>query len=549
MVDTKFPAEAAQKTLPIHRTNNSRSTKADVGPAETKREVRTSATNSTAQARIADPSPGPAGAAKLTHCPRCGDKLSTQTELAWCVRCGYCRALETAASRATLVAPPPSLVSSGGLAEVYHQVSSLPRWFWVLFQGVAAIAVFSALANFFLPANSLPRAVWSTVQLGSGLIGLLGAQIWSLALLARYNDQLSGKNILFAGPLWKVAWERLPETRKQVWLGAWSAAAALCAVFVVGGLTYWCQFYKPPKVRRTNVLGMAAKVAKNMKSDRHQADLDELLDGEGEGRRGRKADLTVKKTPGRGKGAVNQGSLTDAVKDLAATQEVPDVSGRKRDAVRCAILGFMLEEDKEITGLVLATLENDELRYAGVVEKGLTLEVNPTLLRRLKPLITNEPALPGLDNSATWVEPEAFCEVYHSGMDGNHLLKEPSFKRLLAAEATPDRPTERCVIAGYILQKQEVSGLVLATVHGTKLNYVGVVERGFTPEVSRELLRQLTPLVRSAPVFPDLAIDATWVRPKVYCDIFHSGYDQEQLLKDPHFKELVKETPKRGPAK
>ena len=130
------------------------------------------------------------------------------------------------------------------------------------------------------------------------------------------------------------------------------------------------------------------------------------------------------------------------MRDVAESQ---DLTGKKKDekgkeaekvdprpTAECVVIGYVLADDGEsLGGLVVATLREDKLTYAGVVERGLTPETGKELLARLKKLHREEPLIRNLNLKAIWVKPSVFCEVHQSGMDEQGRLRDPKFKAIL----------------------------------------------------------------------------------------------------------------------
>jgi hypothetical protein len=282
-----------------------------------------------------------------------------------------------------------------------HIVAKLPKWIWVLLGGIGVIAATSLTAHLLLARECFPRALWSTIELGLGLIVLIVAQAWALTVIAPDDDKLGPKDVFFSTRLWLLTFRRLPETRRQVWMGGWATAAIACAVFLVGGFSYWYQYYKPKKIVQKNLISAAAGLAK-----------------------------------GKEKAA----SLTEAVEALADSQDLtkkdPKADAEKskedrRPTVQCAVIGYLVEGD-DFAGLALATLDSDRMKYAGVVTRGFSPEVGKELWDRLKKLEQPNPVFPNLRLSAIWVRPEVFVEVHQSGWDKEGLLLNPNFSSLLA---------------------------------------------------------------------------------------------------------------------
>ncbi len=335
-------------------------------------------------------------------CPRCGGKLLNPESLGWCSACGYCGSLEAEGAKAVLESATVRRSSRLGAVEFCQLLQKLPKWAWVLMGGTATVVLVSILAALLLAKNSFPRAVWSSIQLGVGWLTLLLAQWWVLLQLAPQDDSLGPRDFFVPIRLWRLAVRRMPETCKPVSVGAWSASAMLCAVLVVGGLDYWYQYYKPMKVASKNLLSAAQDLAK---------------------------------------GDSNK-SLTEAVQDFANSQDLTKKDKEKADkqqpkedkrqTVQCVIIGYVLATEATPFTLLVATLRDEKLSYAGLVRDGLTPESTKELLKRLSRLEREESVFRSLRVfDAVWVQPQIFCEVHQDGFDNNGKLLKPNFKALL----------------------------------------------------------------------------------------------------------------------
>jgi hypothetical protein len=167
-------------------------------------------------------------------CPRCSANLIDPKGLGWCKACGYCRSLEEERARAPLAkAAPPTWMSL---------VGRLPGWLWIMLAGIVVVVVFSLPPGLSLAEDGLSRCLWCTVQLGVGILMLLGGQIWALMVLADADDRLSFKDAFISGRLWRLTLRKLPETQRQLWLGTWGLATILSALFIIGGLSHWFSY-------------------------------------------------------------------------------------------------------------------------------------------------------------------------------------------------------------------------------------------------------------------------------------------------------------------
>jgi hypothetical protein len=285
--------------------------------------------------------------------------------------------------------------------EFFDMLARLPRWFWVTVGGTLVVAAVSVAATYSLPSElSLARALFSSAELVLGLLAILAAQVWALVIIAPDDDYLGFKDVILSTRLWGLTIRRLPSTQRQVWIGCWGAAAALCAVLVVGGFPYWYQFYRPKKIAATTLIQAVNQMGKDAKE-----------------------------------GAEN---LEDAVRDLADKQDLTKKRPEAKDlpdtrpTVQCVIFGYTLGEKKQIESLLIASIVDEKLQYVGVVRQGFSPEDSKELLRLLKPLQQTTPLIRGLTKTAIWVQPKVFCDIHQSGFSTDGLLIKPSFAALLA---------------------------------------------------------------------------------------------------------------------
>jgi ATP-dependent DNA ligase len=290
---------------------------------------------------------------------------------------------------------------------------------------------------------------------------------------------------------------RLPQTRKQVCAGVWSLCLILAAVVCVGGLTYWL----PTKshVRRARD-GFTMKRPAKVEEDDDEDD--------------------------------------SAKKKDRADAEQPAPEAAPQETTLCVIVGYTTDQGG-LTNLVLATVKEDMLYYAGLVPVDLPPDQQTALHRQLAALPRTSPAFPSLEIKARWVRPVLTCEVQHLGMDGDGLLKEPQLKELVRDASAPGARLARCVIVGYTLDNGELTGLVLGQERDGKLRYAGTVRAGLTAKLKKDLREQLAPLESATPTFPDLAMQARWVRPALFCDVDHAGRGPDGLLRQARLRRLL----------
>jgi hypothetical protein len=125
-------------------------------------------------------------------------------------------------------------------------VVMIPGWFWILVAGIVTVITFTVLTGKFYRRSAFDRALWCTVQIGSGLVLLFAAQFWALIKVAPEDESLSAKDMMVPARLWGVAIKRLPSTRLQVWIAAWALAAIISASILIGGLDHWLKYLPKP---------------------------------------------------------------------------------------------------------------------------------------------------------------------------------------------------------------------------------------------------------------------------------------------------------------
>ena len=335
-----------------------------------------------------------------TLCPRCSTKLINPADLGWCSKCGYCRSLTQNVPKQVEVRQTAQQPSMLGAAEFLEVLAKMPTWVKILCGGVGIITVVSIMANYAFPAYSITRAIWSSVIVFFGLVGLFVAQIWALIMIAPEEDTLGAKDVFLAGKLWKFTLRRLPGTRRPVWLASWSVSAGLLAVFLTGGFSYWYQYYRPKKLADRNLMAAAMDALKEKDTK------DE--------------------------------SLTESVEDLAGKQDLTkdkkkendDPKSDRRPVIHCAVIGYIMKDD-DLNGLVLAAEEEGQLFYAGTVRRGFSDEDKKELLAQLSKLVRSDPIIKGMNINAIWVTPGVFCEVHFSPPDKSGRFTDLNFAALL----------------------------------------------------------------------------------------------------------------------
>ena len=338
-------------------------------------------------------------------CPRCGGKLVNPQELGWCPKCSYCRSLEkdkTAAKLVTEALPKKSTLAQFG--EYGEMISKIPMWGW-MGAGVAIVIVaLAVVANTFLPEeDSLARALISLITIVLTVVTVLCLNLWSVLALAADDEHMGPKDIFFPFKLWGKICRKLPQMRYQFLTIIWCLTGFVCAIFIVAGLEYWWELYKPKRVAKNELLSAVTALADGAKA--------------------------------------NDRTLTESIEDFASKQNLKaKAEAEKKKAkpkvakqtTQSVVVGYTTTDEGELDGLVVAILLKDRIRFAGIVRKGFSPKDKVELLNMLKPMVQPKSYIPGLAVSAIWVKPAVFCEVTHEDFDVSQHFNAPEFKGLLA---------------------------------------------------------------------------------------------------------------------
>jgi ATP-dependent DNA ligase len=96
------------------------------------------------------------------------------------------------------------------------------------------------------------------------------------------------------------------------------------------------------------------------------------------------------------------------------------------------VIGYVPATDAVPFTLLIATLREDKLTFAGPVRDGISQRALKELQQRLPEIEQQEPVLRGLHYfNAVWVRPEIFCEIRQDGFDRDGFFLRPAFKSLL----------------------------------------------------------------------------------------------------------------------
>ncbi len=336
------------------------------------------------------------------QCPKCNGPLMNVSGWNWCHRCGHREESKAAASTVVRAAgstavqpaaetPSPARSSS----EVALAFRLIPAWGWFLLFGMCVVVAASFLADQRLPEKSRMRATWSTIQVLGGLGLFLITGVLASGRLGTAGQTLSLTDLLLPDRLWVLAIKRLPETRWHICMGAWSLTTILAGIICVGGLTYWL----PTKTKKKS--GAIAKHIKKLANTKDDPSDEDLMDDE---------------------------PAKEEKKPIPEKPEEPPAP--KKVVTECLIIGYTTK-DGELNGLLVATVQGNELHYAGIVPASKDPEVRKDLLTRFRSLKAEKPVFPDLAVQATWLRPRLRCEVESDGFQDDQFVGESAFKSLI----------------------------------------------------------------------------------------------------------------------
>jgi DNA ligase D-like protein (predicted ligase) len=114
---------------------------------------------------------------------------------------------------------------------------------------------------------------------------------------------------------------------------------------------------------------------------------------------------------------------------------------KRSESTLCAIIGFVPKEGKDFRNLILATVEEGTLRYAGKVGTGFDMpmrdRLNELLWSRLRP----KPLVP-CKLKGKWVEPGLYCRVSCMERTAKGEFREPVFEGLQIDEGSKQATDE-----------------------------------------------------------------------------------------------------------
>jgi hypothetical protein len=172
-------------------------------------------------------------------CPRCQKPLADPKGLGWCQSCGYCRSLEEDRARLPLESaaePKPAL------APPRTRSTDFPVWAVGLVLVMLVAAGGSWAVSHYLALKPLPRALWTSIQIVTGVVIMLVGQGYALYRIAPEEGTLHIIDAIIPFRLYGLLFKRLPRMWQALYLGSWGLCLVLSALIFIGGLGYWLTY-------------------------------------------------------------------------------------------------------------------------------------------------------------------------------------------------------------------------------------------------------------------------------------------------------------------
>ena len=238
--------------------------------------------------------------------------------------------------------------------------------------------------------------LWTFTQILLGFGVIYASQVWAFFLLRARHERVGFLDTLFPGKLWRLTLHALPESGGTLCLCLCGSVAVLTGFIWIGDWWWLLDIDTTQDIPTTHV-------AEETSDFRHD----------------------YKKL----KEAANS---LHTEREKPASPAPPAAPPRNaRPTAQCVVIGYLPDKDGSPTSLVLATLHDGKLTYAGTVTSGLGKEQASALLKKLAALATNAPLVSDVEVKAIWVRPEVFCEVHQSGYNAKGLLVDPRFKAVI----------------------------------------------------------------------------------------------------------------------
>lgn len=286
-------------------------------------------------------------------------------------------------------------------------LARLPKWAYVLAAGVVTIFVVSVTIRVVTPDDSLARSLWSLAQLAIGGGTFIVVHCYAFLRAGMKSDGYNFADVIIHPiDVWRPTFQELPTTARRIWAGTWGLTAAICAMLIIGGIRYSAL---------TDDWGFRQRPKQNLMKKIKDQMLANAKDAE--------------------EGADN---LNDSIKDFAGDDDAKKKAAKKKEgeldmlSADCVIVGYNVDSDTgEIRDLVLATVVDDKLQYAGTVTGNIPPEMQVQLQEKLRGIAREQPFLK-VPVAAKWVKPVITCRTSFKSWSENKRMQQPIVTELLA---------------------------------------------------------------------------------------------------------------------
>lgn len=290
-------------------------------------------------------------------------------------------------------------------------MKATPGWVWslgcLLFLQTGAVVLFHFLA----PMGTALRLLGGV---GLALLGVAALGVGHLLAglrIARDECEIGPLDIL-TSPLriWHLVGQRLPKMFKRTAMTANGLWAIVLAHAIIG-VPYW-QFIggEPPKKKKSLLADVVSSMsAAAEESKMSLEDAMKQLAGEGQEAKKKAEKEAVAMTLQEAMRKVWEEAVkaTDSLRSATDPNKPEDVHRLK---LRALTIGYNVDEEGRVNSLIVAINSDGKWKLAGEMACQLTPEQSQTFIERVASATQKKPYLRN-PFSATWIEPNFFCNV------------------------------------------------------------------------------------------------------------------------------------------
>ncbi len=327
------------------------------------------------------------------QCPGCGAPAGNSLALGWCLKCGYVSKDLGPLSKTGQEPPPPPAPTD-------------LNWLWGLLAGCFVVMLGSVLAAAAMPKPSKLWTTWCVLEIVLGLLAIVGAHLWAFILvLPRRSDQVA-MQYLDPLELWRHSYDAWPQTVGPLWLASWGATGLLCGLTLFSTLSEaetHAEREPGPVVERPPPVGLPPEpVVRPRLPEARSAAIRRYADA-------REARRPIET-------------------EIAPRGALP---AERRFSTVCHVIGYIRDEEKRLSALVLGYKREGRWHYAATVAADASF-LSDKLVRRLASLELTQSVVGGLQlTGVAWVKPDVVCrDVDYAEIDAAGRLREARIKEM-----------------------------------------------------------------------------------------------------------------------